>query len=43
MSGLDFLRLYLSFMPVAIVADALLLTGGVALIRRWRRARADRT
>jgi len=43
MSGLDFLHWYLGLMPVAIVADALFLTGGVALIRRWRRARADRT
>jgi hypothetical protein len=42
-SGFDFLNLYLGFMPVAIVADALFLTGGVALIRRWRHARADRT
>lgn len=42
MSGLDFLNWYLGLMPVAIVADAFLLTGGVALLRRWRRARANR-
>jgi hypothetical protein len=36
-SGLDFLNLYLTYMPIAIAADALFLTGGVALIRRWRR------
>lgn len=42
MSGLDFLSWYLTVLPFAIVADALLLTGGVALLTRWRRHRRFR-
>jgi hypothetical protein len=41
-NGLDFLHWYLGILPLAILLDALLLTAGVSLITRWRRARRFR-